>query len=356
METPTDGIRTNHDSDVLLSSFLENQFGVLVGPLSTKQCCQLYKRRCQRLDNGMTMPVFFVWNETQRAWPWSSRATCTGACWLRATTATSTCRRCGCCSSPTAPIPGRSRRATSSSPSSRAKVSVLQHSQIQKVSGRHHQAALVSHSPSPSLDDGLFFLRAGLRADAVCPCAASSEVLTVSFRRPGRTGANATGRGILSMQGLSYGVVRVDQENSLTSLTLQDCGHVMPGGNATPTTTSTTTTTISSCNGLWHRVVFGPGVPQSVGRHPHGGPFPFRAKARLHQGVISGVIPRGWGHDPESSQPRWKGFAQTKGDARHQRSPMGGSRPLFSTGVLSLWVTTPLTKRVSLRLEWGHDP
>lgn len=73
------------------------------------------------------------------------------------------------------------------------------------------------------------FTSKGLRPDAVCPCAASSEVLTVSFRRPGRTGANATGRGILSMQGLSYGVVRVDTENSLTSLTLQDCGHVMPG-------------------------------------------------------------------------------------------------------------------------------
>lgn len=75
------------------------------------------------------------------------------------------------------------------------------------------------------------FQTKGLRPDAVCPCAASSEVLTVSFRRPGRSGANATGRGILSMQGLSYGVVRVDQENSLTSLTLQDCGHVMPGAS-----------------------------------------------------------------------------------------------------------------------------
>lgn len=32
------------------------------------------------------------------------------------------------------------------------------------------------------------------------------------------------------MQGLSHGVVRVDTENSLTSLTLQDCGQVMPGG------------------------------------------------------------------------------------------------------------------------------
>jgi hypothetical protein len=50
------------------------------------------------------------------------------------------------------------------------------------------------------------------------------------YSRPGRAGVNATGRGVLSMQGLSYGVVRVDQENSLTSLTLQDCGQVMPGG------------------------------------------------------------------------------------------------------------------------------
>ena len=50
-----------------------------------------------------------------------------------------------------------------------------------------------------------------------------------SISRPGRGGVNATGRGVLSMSGLSYGVVRVDQENSLTSLTLQDCGQVMPG-------------------------------------------------------------------------------------------------------------------------------
>lgn len=48
--------------------------------------------------------------------------------------------------------------------------------------------------------------------------------------RPGRKGGNQTGRGVLSMQGLSYGVVRVDDENSLMSLTLQDCGQVLPGG------------------------------------------------------------------------------------------------------------------------------
>ena len=32
------------------------------------------------------------------------------------------------------------------------------------------------------------------------------------------------------MSALSHGVIRVDQENSLTSLTLQDCGHILPGG------------------------------------------------------------------------------------------------------------------------------
>ncbi|XP_076064398.1 disco-interacting protein 2 isoform X2 [Oratosquilla oratoria] len=73
------------------------------------------------------------------------------------------------------------------------------------------------------------FQTKGLRPDAICPCASSPEALTVSVRRPGHGGANAVGRGVLSMHGLSYGVVRVDQENSLTSLTLQDCGQVLPG-------------------------------------------------------------------------------------------------------------------------------
>ena len=46
------------------------------------------------------------------------------------------------------------------------------------------------------------FQSKGLRADAICPCAASTEGLTVSVRRPGREGINATGRGVLSMSGL----------------------------------------------------------------------------------------------------------------------------------------------------------
>uniref|UniRef100_A0A182Q5X3 DMAP1-binding domain-containing protein n=1 Tax=Anopheles farauti TaxID=69004 RepID=A0A182Q5X3_9DIPT len=77
------------------------------------------------------------------------------------------------------------------------------------------------------------FQSKGLRPDAICPCASSSEVFTVSLRRPGRPASggynqSATGRGVLSMSALSHGVVRVDSEDSLTSLTLQDCGQVMP--------------------------------------------------------------------------------------------------------------------------------
>lgn len=82
------------------------------------------------------------------------------------------------------------------------------------------------------------FSAKGLRSDAICPCASSSEIFTVSLRRPGRTNlayntqnTATTGRGVLSMAALSHGVVRVDSEDSLTSLTLQDCGQVMPGAS-----------------------------------------------------------------------------------------------------------------------------
>jgi acyl-CoA synthetase (AMP-forming)/AMP-acid ligase II len=73
------------------------------------------------------------------------------------------------------------------------------------------------------------FQSKGLKPDCICPTAGSTETMTISIRRPNRTGPQTSGRGILSMSGLSYGVVRVDQENSLTSLTLQDVGQVLPG-------------------------------------------------------------------------------------------------------------------------------
>ncbi|CAD6200008.1 unnamed protein product [Caenorhabditis auriculariae] len=70
----------------------------------------------------------------------------------------------------------------------------------------------------------------GLRTDAMCPCAGSSETGTISVRRRNNNNlGSSSGRGILSMSALSHCVVRVDQENSLTSLTLQDAGQVIAG-------------------------------------------------------------------------------------------------------------------------------
>uniref|UniRef100_A0A915Q1K2 AMP-dependent synthetase/ligase domain-containing protein n=1 Tax=Setaria digitata TaxID=48799 RepID=A0A915Q1K2_9BILA len=75
------------------------------------------------------------------------------------------------------------------------------------------------------------FQSRGLRPGAVCPCAGSSETGTVSLRRPCfDENLHNSGRGVLSMSALSHSVVRVDQENSLTSLTLQDAGQVITGG------------------------------------------------------------------------------------------------------------------------------
>lgn len=77
------------------------------------------------------------------------------------------------------------------------------------------------------------FQTRGLRPDALCPCAGSSETGSIALRRPAsQDGCSNTGRGVLSMSALSHSVVRVDQENSLTSLTLQDAGQVIPGGVA----------------------------------------------------------------------------------------------------------------------------
>ncbi|CAJ0962733.1 unnamed protein product, partial [Mesorhabditis belari] len=77
------------------------------------------------------------------------------------------------------------------------------------------------------------FSSRGLRPDAMCPTAGSSETGTISLRRRATSTQPGTqsGRGILSMSALSHGVVRVEQENALNSLTLQDAGQVIPGGS-----------------------------------------------------------------------------------------------------------------------------
>lgn len=50
--------------------------------------------------------------------------------------------------------------------------------------------------------------------------------------RPVEDSSQPPGRGVLSMQGLSYGVVRVDTEERLSVLTVQDVGTVTPGGTS----------------------------------------------------------------------------------------------------------------------------
>ncbi|XP_034559173.1 disco-interacting protein 2 homolog C isoform X1 [Notolabrus celidotus] len=74
------------------------------------------------------------------------------------------------------------------------------------------------------------FQSKGLKPEVICPCASSPEALTVAIRRPLEEGSTPPGRGVLSMQGLSHGVIRVDSEEKLSVLTLQDVGSVMPGG------------------------------------------------------------------------------------------------------------------------------
>uniref|UniRef100_A0A8C7Z092 Disco interacting C n=1 Tax=Oryzias sinensis TaxID=183150 RepID=A0A8C7Z092_9TELE len=74
------------------------------------------------------------------------------------------------------------------------------------------------------------FQTKGLKPEVICPCASSPEALTVAIQRPLEEGSTPPGRGILSMQGLSHGVIRVDSEEKLSVLTLQDVGSVMPGG------------------------------------------------------------------------------------------------------------------------------
>ncbi|KAM9844670.1 disco-interacting protein 2 homolog C [Aulostomus maculatus] len=73
------------------------------------------------------------------------------------------------------------------------------------------------------------FQTKGLKPEVICPCASSPEALTVAIRRPVEEGSTSPARGVLSMQGLSHGVIRVDSEEKLSVLTLQDVGSVMPG-------------------------------------------------------------------------------------------------------------------------------
>ncbi|XP_064167595.1 disco-interacting protein 2 homolog A-like isoform X4 [Anguilla rostrata] len=73
------------------------------------------------------------------------------------------------------------------------------------------------------------FQARGLRPEVICPCAGSAEAMTVAIRRPPETGVPPPGKAVLSMGGLSHGVIRVDTEEKLSVLTVQDVGQVLPG-------------------------------------------------------------------------------------------------------------------------------
>lgn len=67
-----------------------------------------------------------------------------------------------------------------------------------------------------------------------CVCGEDAGLLLL-FRqnyccRPTDDSNQPPGRGVLSMHGLTYGVIRVDSEEKLSVLTVQDVGLVMPGG------------------------------------------------------------------------------------------------------------------------------
>lgn len=54
-------------------------------------------------------------------------------------------------------------------------------------------------------------------------------MISTSFRPP-EMGVPPPGKAVLSMGGLSHSVIRVDTEEKLSVLTVQDVGQVMPGG------------------------------------------------------------------------------------------------------------------------------
>uniref|UniRef100_A0A8C5ED02 DMAP1-binding domain-containing protein n=1 Tax=Gouania willdenowi TaxID=441366 RepID=A0A8C5ED02_GOUWI len=73
------------------------------------------------------------------------------------------------------------------------------------------------------------FQARGLRPEVICPCASSSEAMTVAIRRPPEMDVPPPGKAVLSMGGLSHSVIRVDTEEKLSVLTVQDVGQAVPG-------------------------------------------------------------------------------------------------------------------------------
>lgn len=63
----------------------------------------------------------------------------------------------------------------------------------------------------------------------LCSVIMSNDLTSVPCRPP-EMGVPPPGKAVLSMSGLSHSVIRVDTEEKLSVLTVQDVGQVMPGG------------------------------------------------------------------------------------------------------------------------------
>uniref|UniRef100_A0A7N8WHV3 Disco interacting C n=1 Tax=Mastacembelus armatus TaxID=205130 RepID=A0A7N8WHV3_9TELE len=112
------------------------------------------------------------------------------------------------------------------------RIAMLTHCQTLTQSCSYTEAETIVNVLDFKKDVGLWhaiLTSKGLKPEVICPCASSPEALTVAIRRPLEEGSTPPARGILSMQGLSHGVIRVDTEEKLSVLTLQDVGSVMPG-------------------------------------------------------------------------------------------------------------------------------
>lgn len=64
----------------------------------------------------------------------------------------------------------------------------------------------------------------------LCSVVMSIFALMCVSCRPPEMGVPPPGKAVLSMGGLSHSVIRVDTEEKLSVLTVQDVGQVMPGG------------------------------------------------------------------------------------------------------------------------------
>uniref|UniRef100_A0A8C7UAJ5 Disco interacting protein 2 homolog C n=1 Tax=Oncorhynchus mykiss TaxID=8022 RepID=A0A8C7UAJ5_ONCMY len=112
------------------------------------------------------------------------------------------------------------------------RIALLTHCQALTQSCGYTEAETIVNVLDFKKDVGLWhgiLTSKGLKPEVICPCASSPEALTVAIRRPTDDSNQPPGRGVLSMQGLSHGVIRVDSEEKLSVLTLQDVGTAMPG-------------------------------------------------------------------------------------------------------------------------------